>query len=119
MSGEVGLPVVAVLATLSVHELDAVSHREWRFLLAPLPVGDETAARLFVAAHAPLFGVLFWSLGSPAVQTGLDAFALVHAILHVALRDHPALEFEGWFSWSWILGAGLLGGGHLVWTILP
>lgn len=104
---------LTVVSFLLVHELDAIRRREWRFFFASLPISDEAACRVFTAFHAPLFVVVLWSLDAPVVQIGLDAFAVVHGLLHLALRDHPLLDFEGWFSRVWIFGGALLGGLHL------
>ncbi|WP_152040894.1 DUF6713 family protein [Salinigranum salinum] len=97
-----------------VHELDAVRNHEWRFFVARLSLDDETAYRAFTALHVPLFVGLL-SYGDVAgVQVGLDAFLIVHGGLHLGLRNHPLLTFEGWFSGLWIYGGTLLGALHLV-----
>ncbi|MFC5366921.1 DUF6713 family protein [Salinirubrum litoreum] len=104
---------LAVVACLLVHELDAIRRREWRFFVASLPVRDETAYRVFTALHAPLLVVVLWSVDAPIAQIGIDSFAVVHGLAHLALRDHPLLDFGSWFSRSWIGGAALLGALHL------
>jgi hypothetical protein len=101
---------------LAVHELDAVRNHEWRFFFAPFPVDDETAYRAFTALHVPLFVVVVSLYPLPAFQTGLDVFAVAHGGVHLALRDHPLVEFSGWFSALWIYGASVLGALHLLVT---
>jgi hypothetical protein len=103
----------AVVSSLFVHELDANRRHEWRSFVASLPVGDETAYRLFTALHAPLFVVLRWLLDAPRVQIDVDVFVVVHALAHFGLRGHPLLAFENWFSRLWIGGDALLGVLHL------
>jgi hypothetical protein len=104
---------LSAVAFLLVHELDAVRRREWEFFVAPVDVDDDTAYRAFVALHAPLFVLVLWYLRSPSFQVAFDAFAVVHAGLHLTLRNRPELSFESRFSWLWILGAAVLGALHL------
>ena len=105
---------LAVVAFLFVHELDAIRQREWRFFFAPVAIRDETAYRIFTAAHAPLVLSILAYVDSPVFQISLDTFAVVHGLLHFALRTHPLLEFDSWFSRFWIFGGSLLGALHLV-----
>lgn len=112
------LPFLLALVFLLVHELDAVRCREWRFFFARFDVADATGARLFVALHAPALVVVLWWLSSPALQAALAGFAVVHAGLHVWLRDHPRLAFAGPLSWTWILGAAVAGAAHLLLTLV-
>lgn len=104
----------SVVSFLFVHELDAIRQHEWRFFFAPLSVRDETAYLIFTALHAPLFVVVLVYIGSPAFQLGFDAFAIVHGLLHLGLRNHPLIEFDSLFSSVWIFGGALLAGLHLV-----
>jgi len=48
------------LAFLFTHELDAVTHSEWRLLPALGNMPDAAASPLFVALHVPLFFVVLW-----------------------------------------------------------
>jgi hypothetical protein len=104
---------LTAVSVLLVHELDAIRQREWRFFFAPLPVSDETAYRVFTALHAPLLVVILLSLESPLFRVGVDSFAVVHGVLHLALRNHPLVSFDSWFSRGWIVGGSVLGGLHL------
>ena len=105
---------VGVVSFLSVHELDAIRQREWRFFFAPVTVRDETAYQIFTALHAPLFVVILAFIESSVVQLGVDSFAFAHALVHLRLRNHPLVEFGSWFSRFWIYGGALLGVLHLV-----
>jgi hypothetical protein len=104
----------SVVSFLLVHELDAVRQREWQFFFSSLSVDDETAVRIFTAAHAPLFVVVLVSLGSPTAQVVVDTFAVIHAGVHFGLRNHPLVAFGSLFSRFWIYGGALLGTLHLV-----
>lgn len=108
---------MAVVTWLVLHELDAIRRHEWRFFFAPVPVSDETAFRIFTALHLPLLLVVFWFFDSPGFQRGFDVFAVAHAGAHLALRDHPKVDFDTWFSKLWIYGGALLGALHLYTTL--
>ncbi len=105
---------LATVTWLLVHELDAIRNREWRFFFGRTAVSDEAAYRAFTAFHVPAVALVLLSLDSTAFQVGFDAFAVVHGLLHLALRNHPRLAFDGWFSGAWIYGGSLLGGLHLL-----
>jgi len=108
---------LTVLSFLFVHELDAIRKREWRFFFARVPVSDESAYRIFTALHAPLFVAILWYVGSPALQVGVDAFAILHGFVHLGLRNHPKVAFDSRFSRFWIFGGALLGAVHLVFVL--
>jgi hypothetical protein len=57
--------------------------------------------------------VILWYVESPAFQAGMDVFAIGHGLLHVALRNHPHIEFDSWFSRFLIAGGALFGALHL------
>lgn len=103
-----------VVSFLFVHELDAIRQREWRFFFAPVTISDESAYRIFAALHAPLFVVILVYVESSAFQIAIDAFAIVHGLLHLGLRNHPRIAFDSWFSRFWIFGGSLLGVLHLL-----
>lgn len=108
---------LAAVSFLFVHELDAIRRREWRFFFARVPVRDETAYRVFTALHAPLFVLVLWFLEAPRFQLGVDAFLVFHGVLHLALRTHPLVRFDGWFSRVWIYGGAALGALHFALTL--
>ncbi|WP_380676436.1 DUF6713 family protein [Salinigranum sp. GCM10025319] len=98
-----------VVAFLAVHELDAIRNHEWRVFFAPLPVDDETGYRAFTALHVPLFVAVVAFYPVPTFRTGLAVFAVAHGGIHLVLRNHPRVEFAGWFSGLWIYGASAIG----------
>ena len=83
-------------------------------LLRPTSLGDETAYRVFTALHVPLLLLVLCGLPSTAFRVDLDGFVVVHALLHVVLRDRPNLQFDDWFSWTWIYGSAALAAVHLL-----
>ena len=90
------------------HELDAIQQEEWRFFFAKVPISETAAYQLFNAIHVPayIWMIVVWQ--SPAFQLGFSLFAIAHAGVHFALRNHPLINFDGWFSRLWIDGGGLL-----------
>ena len=101
------------LAFLIAHELDAIHRHEWRFFFARIPVTDQTAYRLFITLHIPLFIYVIWNAHLSRFQIGVDIFLIVHAGLHWALRNHALLKFNNNFSRLWIFGGALLGIIHI------
>lgn len=103
------------LSLLLTHEMDAIQHHEWRIFPLTARLSDRAGYHVFTGAHVPLYLVLLWALiGADAntrstVVVGLDLFFIIHMLLHIALRKHPAYEFSGLLSWSLIVGAGLCG----------
>lgn len=98
---------------LFLHELDAIQQKEWRFFLSWTNIHDESACRLFVALHFPLFLLILWNLPSERFQMGLDIFLVIHALLHILLRNHPLIHFNGRLSRLWIFAAAFCGLGQL------
>ena len=108
---------LAVVAWFLLHELDAIRQREWRFFFSRVPVGDETAYRVFTALHVPVFLLILVYLPSTIFQIGFDLFMVFHGFLHLVFRNHPAINFDSWFSRVWIYGGSLLGALHVL-TVL-
>jgi len=112
------------LCLLLTHEMDAVRVGEWGMFPFLSDLSEERGYAVFTAVHVPLYLLLFWSLlgGSDGINGGLvlvlDAFFVVHVLLHLLFVGHPNNRFKGAFSWVWILGAGVCGaldlGGRLL-----
>ncbi|WP_407690817.1 DUF6713 family protein [Rubrobacter tropicus] len=49
-----------------------------------------------------------------ALILGLDAFFVVHVVLHMVFRNHPENRSGSPFSWALILGAGACGTADLL-----
>ncbi len=99
------------LACLFTHELDAVTHSEWRLLFGLRSLPDSTAAPAFVALHVPLFFLALW-LSHHQVQRvregtrlAIAGFMIVHAALHFALSSSPQYTFHGTLSNVLIFGS--------------
>jgi len=108
------------LACLFTHELDAVTHSEWRLLFLMRSMPDDTAAPLFVGLHVPLFFLILWLSHFPrevvrkTTRVVIAAFLPIHAVLHFSLSANPAYEFHGALSQALILSAAACGAAYLV-----
>ena len=107
------------LACLFTHELDAITHSEWRLLLGLRSLPDPAAASTFVALHVPLFFLILWLSHYPAQRLAsgtrlvVAAFMVVHGVLHFALSSSPQYTFEGSLSNFLIFGAAVSGAAYL------
>jgi hypothetical protein len=117
------LLVQLMLAVLFTHELDAMTQSEWRLLYVLRDLGDEQGRWWFTALHVPLFGALLGLahhsnlVVERASRTTLAVFCIVHALLHLRLRNDPMSTFDSPMSWGLILGAAVLGLAYLSITI--
>jgi hypothetical protein len=108
-----------MLATLFTHELDAMTQSEWRLLYVLRTLSDAQGSMWFVAIHVPLFWALIalTHVGQDGVQrasrAALAAFCVLHALLHLRLRDDPLSTFSSLLSWGLILGPAVLGVAYL------
>lgn len=99
---------------LLAHEMDAVRCREWKILPVLSRMGEEVGYLAFTALHVPLYALLLWGLfgggeANRSLIVGLDAFFVIHAFLHIFLRNLPDNRFGSAFSWALILGASMFG----------
>ena len=110
------------LACLLTHELDAVTHSEWRLLFFLRDLPDATASPVFVAAHVPLFFLILWlshhsrEVIRRTTRIVVAGFFVFHAVLHFSLESDPANEFHGALSRTLIAGAALFGAAYLAAT---
>ncbi|MGL4608373.1 MAG: DUF6713 family protein [Trueperaceae bacterium] len=105
---------VIALSFILMHEMDAVKQHEWRIFPLTFWLNDTTGYLAFTVLHLPLYILLFWNLYTPnglnvALIRGLDIFFIIHLLLHLLYLRHPKNEFNGWFSWMMIIGAGVAG----------
>lgn len=108
------------LALLATHELDAMTHKEWRLLPILDQLDDDKARAAFVLLHIPLFWVLFFltSSKSPSVRTvvqiGVSLFLVAHAIIHFNLSGHALYEFQAPIETITVYGGAIAGALFLV-----
>jgi lysylphosphatidylglycerol synthetase-like protein (DUF2156 family) len=108
-----------MLALLFTHELDAMAQSEWRLLHVLRDLSDDEGRWWFVAIHVPLFWALIalthhaQAKAQHISRIGLAAFCIVHALLHLRLRNDPPSNFTTPLSWGLMLGAAALGAIYL------
>ncbi len=108
------------ISFLVAHELDAVTHAEWRLLFVLRDLADPTAAQVFVALHVPMMFAILW-LSHHANRTiahrtrvVFSAFLILHAVVHFAMSETPEYDFHGILSRVLILFSALFGAAYLV-----
>jgi hypothetical protein len=99
------------LACLFTHELDAMTHSEWRLFFVFGGMSDASASTTFVALHVPFFFLVLWMSNhrSEAIRErsrlAFAFFLVLHAILHFGFSSHPEYDFHGLLSRLLILSA--------------
>ncbi len=111
------LSLILAVSLLAAHEMDAMTHAEWRLL--PILSGmEETAARdAFVLLHVPLYVGLFWTL-FVASWRGLagrvfSVAAVAHGAAHFLLSGHDLYTFAPPIETLTVYGAALAGIAYL------
>ncbi len=93
----------AILALLLIHEMDAIRAKEWRMFAVLKDMVEETAYKVFVIIHFPLYLSALYALSNEgtasfSLQIIIDVFLLGHAILHYVFRKHKYNSFQTLFS---------------------
>lgn len=102
---------ILTFAFIMGHELDAVTHHEWRLLPVLNLLDEESGRAAFVAIHVPLIALLVWlnARGGRVFHAAFGAFCAIHVGLHWAFEGHPLYTFANPLSQSLIWGAGISG----------
>lgn len=106
---------------LLCHEMDAVLHAEWRVLPLMNRLPEVVAYPTFILMHVPLLVLLMLALSSRhrvlrlRTQIGVNAFLLLHAVLHTLFHGHAEYHFSGVLSHGLIYGGAAAGALHLFW----
>ena len=109
------------LGFICTHELDAMTHHEWRLLYVLRDWAEPLARDVFVAVHVPLFAALVWathqssSVWRQRSRLVLMVFLVIHLGLHWRLSAHPLYTFHSALSWGLIAGGAFCG---LAYTVL-
>ena len=110
------------VSLLFTHELDAMTHAEWRVLPLTSWLAPEVGRLVFVALHVPIFALVLGWLTShmpervTKAQFWIALFLVVHAVLHLVFSGHPDYTFDGMLSNILIFGAALCGAVYLWWS---
>lgn len=103
--------------------MDAVRVKEWKMFAVLKDMADETAYRIFMLAHLPIYiSVLFCivygnTLTSNITKIVIDVFLIGHAVLHHSFRHKKENGFSSWLSKAIIYTMPLLALLHLVMLI--
>ncbi len=101
------------MGALFTHELDAVTHHEWRLLPLLNQFPEALGKDLFVLLHVPLFALLIGLVASLRPRVRLCArlwiggLTVVHAVAHTLLSGQLEHTFAGWLSHILIYGAAV------------
>lgn len=99
------------VALLATHELDAMTHAEWRLLPVLSALEDETAREIFVLLHIPLFaGILAAIYLAPWKRRAaviLCTLTIIHAIAHWLLSGSPLYTFTAPIETITVYGGAL------------
>ena len=113
MKQALNLSLIVAVSLLSVHEMDAMTHAEWRLLPVLSGLEEGSARETFVLLHIPIYIGLFWALFvSPWKQLAGRIFCFVviaHAIAHLLLSGHHLYTFDAPIETITVYGAALAG----------
>jgi len=94
------------LASIVIHEMNAVRCKEWRIFPGLSLLNDRSGFIVFLLAHIPIFGLLFNALISghnvSSLIIYLEIFFIIHFFLHLLFLRNPKNEFKDWISWTFI-----------------
>lgn len=116
------LSLVITLALFAVHEMDAMTHAEWRMLPVLSGLDDDTARSAFVLSHIPLFVGAFWAVFLAswkrlAAQI-LSGLIIVHAIVHFLLSGLALYTFVGPIETLTVYGAAVSAAVYIALSIM-
>jgi hypothetical protein len=108
------------LGTLFTHELDAMTHHEWRILPLTSWLPDDIGMLVFLLFHIPLFATVTALIASEnktisrRSKIGFSMFLVIHGVLHSVFMSNTAYEFLSASSTILIFGGAGLGIIHLL-----
>lgn len=111
------LSLVLTVSLFAVHEMDAMTHAEWRLLPILCGMEDAAARDAFVLLHIPLLAGIFWALfyASWKVLAGriFALAAIAHATAHFLLSGHQLYTFVAPIETLTVYGTALTGAIYL------
>lgn len=111
------LSLILIVSLFAVHEMDAMTHAEWRLLpiLSDLP--SEQARQLFLWLHIPLFAGMIWALffanWKRVAARIVCAALIIHAAAHFLLSGHELYTFTAPIETITVYGAAAISAGYL------
>lgn len=113
MKTALNLSLIVAVSLLSVHEMDAMTHAEWRLLPVLSGMEEDAARETFVLLHVPLYIGVFWALfvSSWRLLAGrIFSLAIIaHATAHFLLSGHDLYTFAAPIETLTVYGAALAG----------
>lgn len=113
MKHALNLSLIVAVSLLSVHEMDAMTHAEWRLLPVLSGMNEDAARDMFVFLHVPLYIGLFWALFVASwkqLAGRIFSFAVIaHATAHFLLSGHDLYTFAAPIETITVYGAALAG----------
>lgn len=110
--------LVLALSLFLVHEIDAMTHHEWRMLPILGSLNDEVARQVFVLLHIPIFFGVIWALFLASFKTIAAkifcALLIIHGLAHFILSGHELYSFIPPIETITVYGAALSGIVYLV-----
>lgn len=105
------LSLVITLALFSVHEMDAMTHAEWRLLPGLSGMEEQSARQVFVLLHIPLFVGVFWAVfiasWKRVAARILSGLTVLHAIVHFMMSGHELYTFAAPIEAVTVYGAAV------------
>ena len=107
------------LGTIFTHELDAMTHHEWRVLPLTSWLPDEYGLLVFLFFHVPLFAILIALIASTnekiryRSRVGISIFLIFHGLLHSLFIGSENYELTNLTSNVLIFGGATFGVTHL------
>ncbi|MEO1660556.1 MAG: DUF6713 family protein [Pseudomonadota bacterium] len=117
MKSWLNLSLITAFSLLAVHEMDAMTHAEWRLLPGLSQIADETARGIFVWLHIPLYIGALWALFLASWRRiagrVFSAAMIAHAFAHFVLSGHELYTFMPPIETVTVYGAALAGAVYL------
>ena len=90
--------LILMVSLFFVHEMDAMTHSEWRLLPGLNLMEDGTARQVFVLLQIPIFFGVIWALfvakWREKAAVTMCGLAVVHAIAHFLMSGHAQYAFS-------------------------
>lgn len=117
MTSLLNLSLILIISLFAVHEMDAMTHAEWRLLPVLSDLPNEQARQVFLWLHIPLFAGMIWALFFAswkriAAQI-VCAALIIHAAAHFLLSGHDLYTFTAPIATITVYGAALISALHL------
>ena len=113
MKQALNLSLIVAVSLLAVHEMDAMTHAEWRLLPVLSGMDNDVGREAFVLLHVPLYVGVFWALFFASWKTmaaRIFSVAIIgHAMAHFLLSGHQLYTFSAPIETLTVYGAAIAG----------